>query len=73
MLYFLWLHENKSNTHYTLKCVLVHFGFHYILNDFGHFYHGKTNQPLNERGIIVIESEMVQVKYKFIKSFHLIN
>ncbi len=22
------------------KCLLIHFNFHYILNEFGHFYHG---------------------------------
>jgi hypothetical protein len=27
----------------TPKCVLIHFGFHFILNEFGHFYHGETN------------------------------
>ncbi len=35
-----------SNT--TPKCVLVHFGFHSILNEFVHFYHDEIGQPPNE-------------------------
>jgi hypothetical protein len=27
----------------TPKCIIIHFGFHYILNEFGHFHHGETN------------------------------
>jgi hypothetical protein len=27
-----------DNTNTTTKCVLVHYGFHYILSEFGHFY-----------------------------------
>jgi hypothetical protein len=34
----------------TPKCVLVHFGFLWILSEFGHFYHGETRQPLSEQG-----------------------
>jgi len=30
----------------TPKCVLVHFMFHYILNEFGHFYLVKLVNPL---------------------------
>jgi len=30
----------------TTKCVLVHFGFHYILSEFGHFYLVKLFNPL---------------------------
>jgi hypothetical protein len=43
----------------TPKCILVHYGFQYILSEFGHFYHGETNQPLSEWGPIVIDSELV--------------
>jgi hypothetical protein len=25
----------------TPKCVLIHYRFHYILNEFGNFYHGE--------------------------------
>jgi hypothetical protein len=32
---------------YTItKCILVHFGFHYILSEFGHFYLVKLFNPL---------------------------
>jgi hypothetical protein len=30
----------------TQKCILFHFGFHYILNEFGQFYYGEISQPL---------------------------
>jgi hypothetical protein len=59
MLYFLWLHENKGNMHTTPKCVLVHFGFHWILNEFEHLYHGETNQPHIEQGLVAMDSELV--------------
>jgi hypothetical protein len=41
------------------KCDLIHYGFHYILNEFGHFYHRETSQSLNEQGPIVTNSELV--------------
>ncbi len=44
----------------TPKCVLVHYGFHKILNEFGHFYHDETCQPPCEWGLVVIDSELVQ-------------
>jgi hypothetical protein len=43
----------------TPKCILVHFEFHYILNEFGHFYHGEISQPLSEWGPVVMDSELV--------------
>jgi hypothetical protein len=33
----------------TPKCVLVHFGFHYILSEFGHFNLVKLIKPLMNR------------------------
>jgi hypothetical protein len=35
---------------YTItKCVLVHYGFHYIFSEFGHFYLMKLFNPLMNR------------------------
>jgi hypothetical protein len=42
----------------TPKCILVHYGFHYILSEFEHFYHGETNQPPNEWRLVVMASEL---------------
>ncbi len=33
----------------TTKCVLIHYGFHQILNEFGHFYLVKLFKPLVNR------------------------
>jgi hypothetical protein len=38
----------------TPKCIQIHYVFHYILSEFGHFYLGETSQPL-----IVTNSELV--------------
>jgi hypothetical protein len=35
------LKDNISFVYTTPKCVLVHSGFHSILSEFGHFYHGE--------------------------------
>jgi hypothetical protein len=43
----------------TPKCVLIHFGFHYILNEFRHFYDGEIGQPPGEQGPIDMDSELV--------------
>jgi hypothetical protein len=43
----------------TPKCILIHFGFHYILSEFGHLYHDETDQPPNEQGLVVMDSELV--------------
>jgi len=43
----------------TPKYVLVHFGFHYILNEFGHVYHGETGQPHSEQGLVVTDNELI--------------
>jgi hypothetical protein len=48
-----------SYVNITPKCVLVHFGFQYILSKFEQFYHGETGQPSNERGLVVTNSEWV--------------
>jgi hypothetical protein len=63
----------------TPKCVLIHFGFHWILNEFEHFYHGEIGQPPSEQGLIDTNSELVhwylvkqgyfKVKYNFTKPF----
>jgi hypothetical protein len=42
----------------TPKCVPVHFGFHHILSEFGHFYHGETSQA-SEWGPITMDSELI--------------
>jgi hypothetical protein len=39
--------------------VLVHFGFHYILSEFGHFYHGETSQPPNGQKPVATNSELI--------------
>jgi hypothetical protein len=59
----------------TQKCVLIHSRFHYILNEFGHFYHGEIGQPFSERELVATDSELVHylVKYKFTKPFHLLD
>jgi len=36
----------RMNSNITPKCVLIYFGFHYILSEFGHFYPGKLVKPL---------------------------
>jgi len=51
--------DHNSCIYITLKCILIHFGFHYILSEFGHFYHGKINQPLNEWVLVVMDNELV--------------
>jgi hypothetical protein len=51
--------KQKSYANTTLKCILVHFGFHYILNEFGHFYHGETSQPPSEHGLVIMDNELV--------------
>jgi hypothetical protein len=33
----------------TTKCILVHYGFHYILSEFEHFYLLKLFNPLVNR------------------------
>jgi hypothetical protein len=43
----------------TSKCVIVHFRFHWILSEFGHFYHAETGQPLSEQGPVVTGSESI--------------
>jgi hypothetical protein len=43
----------------TPKCVLVHSRFHYILSEFGHFYHGEIGQPPSELGLVVMHNELV--------------
>jgi len=44
----------NSNT--TPKCVLIYFGFHYILSEFGHSYHGELVKPLvNEDQLSLLE------------------
>jgi hypothetical protein len=43
----------------TSKCVLVHSRFHKILNEFIHFYHGETNQPLRQWGPIIMDNELI--------------
>jgi hypothetical protein len=37
------------------KCDLIHYGFHYILNEFGHFYHGiVVNSLMNKDQLLHI-------------------
>ncbi len=43
----------------TPKCILVHFGFDYILSELGHFYHGEIVQTPSEWGLIVMDIELV--------------
>ncbi len=43
----------------TPKNVIVHYGFHYILSEFEHFYHGETSQPSNEQGLIDTNSKLI--------------
>jgi hypothetical protein len=45
--------------HITPRYVLIHYRFHYILNEFGHFYHVKTCQTLNGWGLFTTNSEFV--------------
>jgi hypothetical protein len=44
--------------HYT-KIVVIHFGFHLILREFGHFYHGEIGQPYSEHGLVAMDSELI--------------
>jgi len=46
-------------THTTPKCILIHSRFHYILNEFGHFYHGEISQPPNEQGLVIMDNELI--------------
>ncbi len=39
----------------TPKCILIH----YIFNEFGHFYHGETSQPLSEQGPSATDIELI--------------
>jgi len=43
----------------TPKCILVHFKFHWILNEFEHFYYGEIGQPHGEQGPVVMDNELV--------------
>jgi hypothetical protein len=49
--YLLFL-RNIDNGYTTKKIILVYYEFHYIFNEFGHFYHGESGQPPNERGLV---------------------
>jgi hypothetical protein len=54
-----WLGWDENNPITTPKCVLVHFKFYHILNEFGHFYHDEINKPSNKQGPIVTDSELI--------------
>jgi hypothetical protein len=34
--------------------------FWYQMNEFGHFYHDETNQPINELGLIAMDNELIR-------------
>ncbi len=53
------------HTHITIKCVLVHFGFHNILSEFEHFYSMKLFNPLVNRRPIVTDNELFHQYLKF--------
>ncbi len=44
------------------KCVIVHYGFHQILNEFGHFYLVKLFNPLMNR------DQLLQIMFCFINA-----
>ncbi len=58
--------NSKGGINTTPKCILIHFGFHYILNEFGHFYHGETNQPLNEQRPVATDNELVPTETRLL-------
>jgi hypothetical protein len=78
------MHRDINNVEATItsKCVLVHSGFHWILNKFGHFYHDETSQPFSEHRLVIMNNELVhcylvkqcyfKMKYKFTKPFQLL-
>jgi hypothetical protein len=37
----------------------LNYGFHNILSEFGHFYHGEFGQPPDEWGPIVMDNELI--------------
>jgi hypothetical protein len=45
------------------KCILIHFGFHQILNEFEHFDNGEIGKPPNEWGLIALDSELDQLLF----------
>ncbi len=53
------LNYSNGGKHPTLKCVVVHFKFHYILNGFEHVYHDKIGQPPSEQRQVAMDSEFV--------------
>jgi hypothetical protein len=57
-----WYPNSKGGINTTPKFILIHYGFHYILNEFGHFYHGETNQPPSEQGLVLTNNELVPTK-----------
>ncbi len=49
----------KIKLYITPKCVVIHSKFHYILSEFGHFYHGEISQPLSEQGPVATDKELI--------------
>jgi len=46
----------NSPTFTTPICVQIHFMFHQILSEFGHIYHGKSDQPPSEQKQFAIDN-----------------
>jgi hypothetical protein len=49
----------SSSTNITPKCVMIHSKFHWILNEFEHFYHDEIGQPPSEWGQNATDNELV--------------